>query len=71
VRMGEDGWIDNHPALQDGARLQALDASRMYDALLKWHRKGIAPITHQKTLDDAKNKVEETTGLCRSHTEGR
>jgi len=61
--MGEDGWIDNHPARQDGARLQALNASRMHDALLKWHTKGIAPITHQKTLGDAKNKEEETTGL--------
>jgi len=26
MRMDNENWIDNHPALQDGARLQALDA---------------------------------------------
>jgi hypothetical protein len=40
--MDEDGWIDNqHPASQDGGRLQAFTASHIYDALLKYHTKEV------------------------------
>ena len=60
VRLDEDDWIDSHPALQNGARLQALEASHMYDELLKWHT---GKIQHQEVLDDAKDKVEEVSGL--------
>ena len=59
VRLDEDEWIDSHPALQDGARLQALEASNMYDQLLKWHTRKIIPIPRQEVLDDAKDKIEE------------
>ena len=59
----EDEWINSHPALQDGARLQALSAKHIYKALLQWHTKGVTPILHQETLDDAKAEVEATTGL--------
>ena len=33
VGPGDDEWVNNHPALQDGARLQALKAKYVYDAL--------------------------------------
>ena len=52
-----------HPSLQDGARLQALNAKHMYKALLQWRTKGVHPILHQEVLDDAKEKVEAATGL--------
>ena len=61
--MDEEEWYDNHPALQDGARLQALEAKHMYKLLLKWHTKKIAPILHQDKLEEVKTKVEQTTGL--------
>ena len=63
VTQDEDEWIDNHPALQDGARLQALSTKHIYKALLHWHTRGMAPILHQEILEDAKSKVEAFTGL--------
>ena len=36
IRMDKDHWINNHVALQDGARLQAGVASHMY---AQWHTK--------------------------------
>jgi len=39
MEMDEEEWINNHPALQDGARLQALEAEQIYAALVKWHKK--------------------------------
>jgi len=36
MRVDDEDWIENHPALQDGARLQALEAKHIYDAILKW-----------------------------------
>lgn len=63
VRMDEDDWINGHSALQDGARLQALEASRVYDAMLRWHTKSVTPLRLQEALNEAKNKVEENTGL--------
>ena len=47
-------------ALQDGARLQALEASHMYYALLKWHTKKVTPVLHQERLEEVKDKVEMT-----------
>ena len=61
--MEEEEWYDNHPALQDGARLQAPEAKHMYKHLLKWHTKKITPILHQDKLEEVKTKVEQTTGL--------
>ena len=52
-------WINGHPALQDGARLQALEASDMYYALLKWHTRKVTPILHQERLDEAKDNRED------------
>ena len=45
------------PALQDGARLQGLEASHMYYALLKWHTRKVTPILHQESLEEAEDKV--------------
>ena len=35
----------------------------MYYALLKWHTKKVPTISCQETLDEAKDRVEEVTGL--------
>ena len=58
--MDEEEWYNNHPALQDGARLQVLEANHMYKLLLKWHTKKIAPILHQDKLDEVKTKLGGT-----------
>ena len=63
VIINEVDWISNYLALQDGPRLQALEASHMYDELVKWYTKRVTLIQRQETLNDLKNKVEETTGL--------
>ena len=36
----------------------------MYKALLKWYSKKVKPIPRQDTLDVAKDRIEEITGLC-------
>ena len=51
VGPGDNEWFNNHPALQDGARLQALKAKYVYDALLKWYTKGC-----QETPEEPKDK---------------
>jgi len=48
--------------LQDSARLQALEASQIYKALIKWHMKKVKPILHQEKLNEAKDKIEEVMG---------
>ena len=63
VIQDDEEWINNHPALQDGERLQALSTKYMYKALLKWHTRDTTPILHQEILDDAKNRVEAFTSL--------
>jgi len=63
MRNENEEWIDRHPALQDGARLQALDAEHTYNEILKWNTKKKPPILHQEVLYEAKDKVHETTGL--------
>jgi len=63
MRIDDENWVENHEALQDGARLQALDASHIYKALLRWHTRKTTPITHQETLDESKDSVERETGL--------
>jgi len=65
TQMREDDieWVDNHEALQDGARLQALDARHTYKALLRWHTRKIQAIPHQTTLDESKDRIEAETGL--------
>ena len=63
VTVDDERWIENHPALQDGARLQALEAMNIYNALLKWHTSKTPHILHQEVLDEAKNRVQETTEL--------
>ena len=52
-----------HSALQDGVRLQALNAKHTYNALLKWYTKKKPPILHQEVLDEAKDKIQDVTGL--------
>jgi ribonuclease HI len=37
LRADEEDWLSSHPALQDGARLQTLEAKHIYDILLRWH----------------------------------
>ena len=61
--MDEYDWISGHSAPQDGARLQAPEASHTYDALLRWYMKRVTRLRPQETMDEAKNKVEENTGL--------
>jgi len=43
MRNENEEWIDGHPALQDGARLQALDAEHTYNEILKWNTKKNPP----------------------------
>jgi hypothetical protein len=35
----------------------------VYDTLLRWHTQNVTPILHQVTLDDAKDRLQEATGL--------
>jgi hypothetical protein len=63
VEQDDEEWINTHPALQDGARLQALEAKHIYSELIKWHTKKIKNVLHQETIDEAKDKVQEFTGL--------
>ena len=63
VEVDEEEWIRDHPALQDGARLQALDARHIYKAVLGWHTRKVIPILHQEKLEDAKDKIQGATGL--------
>ena len=61
--LDDKEWTDSHPALQDGARLQALEAENTYEELLKWYTRKITPIPRQEILNDAKDQLEEVTGL--------
>ena len=63
VRIDDEEWIRGHPALQDRARIQALNAKHTYNALLKWYTKKKPPILHQEVLDKAKDKIQDVTGL--------
>jgi hypothetical protein len=63
VEQDDEEWIDVHPALQNGARLQALEAKHTYSELIKWYTKKTKNILHQGILDEAKDKVQEATGL--------
>ena len=63
TRTGNEEWENGHPALQDGARLQAIDSKNTYNELLKWYTKKKTPILHQEVLEEAKDKIQETTGL--------
>lgn len=49
---------NGHPVLQDGTRLQALDAKHTYSELLEWHTRKGPPILHEEILDEAKRKTE-------------
>ena len=63
VALDEEEWLEGHPALQDGARLQALEAMHTYSALIEWHTNKLPHILHQEKLDEAKDKIQELTGL--------
>jgi len=63
IRIDDEEWTNNHAALQDGARLQALEARHTYEAILRWHTKETVAIPHQEVLEEAKNRIEEITGL--------
>jgi len=63
VEMDDEAWIENHTALQDGARLQALDAKHTYEAVLRWVPKKPNTNQYQETIKSTKDKVEEATGL--------
>jgi len=63
VEMDSEEWLDGHPAIQDGARLQALEAKHTYSAIVRWHTKKIKRILHQDTLNEAKDKIQGATGL--------
>ena len=55
--MDNEERLDRHPALQDGARLQALEAMHTYNTLVRWYTKKTEHILHQETLDEAKDKI--------------
>jgi len=61
--MDNEEWLDRHPAIQDRARLQALEAKHTYSAIVRWHTKKMKQIIHQVTLDEAKDKIQGSTGL--------
>jgi len=63
TRMDEDIWIENHPSLQDGARLQALGIKQIYKALIGRLSKKHNPMKLQEILNEAKDKEEENSGL--------
>jgi len=63
MRVDDENWIGSHAALQDGARLQALEAKHIYSTILKWHPKSNILNKHQEAIGEAKDRVEETTGL--------
>src|SRR5258706_6008190 len=63
MTANDEEWTDRHPALQDGARLQALDAKHTYSELIKWHTRKKPPILHQEVLDEAKESMQAVTGL--------
>jgi hypothetical protein len=56
-------WVSNHPVLQDGACLQALKTKDIYRIILSWYTRNKKRVLHQELLDDAKEKVEQFTGL--------
>ena len=64
VRMDEEDWLNSHPALQDRAQIQALEAKHVYNILIERFMQKTTPVRHQLTLEDAKDKVQEVTGLC-------
>ncbi len=45
MRTNDEEWADGHLALQDGARLQALDMKHTYSKLGKWHTEKKNPHT--------------------------
>ena len=57
VKIDDEDWIENHAALQDDARLQALEAKHIYEAILKSKSKKTnpIPIPNQETMDEAKD----------------
>ena len=63
IETDEEDWPDKRPALHGQARLQALDAKHMYNILLRRNTKDVPPMLHQEKLDDAKNRVQQTTRL--------
>ena len=63
MRVDDENWVGGHAALQDGARLQALEAKHICSAILKWHSESNILNKPQEAIDEAKDRVEETTGL--------
>jgi len=55
VEMDDEAWVENHTALQDGARLQALDAKRTYDAVLRGLPKKPTTTQYQETINTEKS----------------
>jgi ribonuclease HI len=42
MRVDEEEWLNSHPVLQDGARLQTLEAKNIYDLLIKWYTRTLS-----------------------------
>ena len=63
MRFNDEDWIKSNAAFQDGARLQALEARHIYTAILKWHTKKHTTNKHQAIIEEAKDRIEEATGL--------
>ena len=63
IRPDNKERVQRHPTLQDRARIQALDVKHSYSVLIAWHTKKKPWILHQEVLDEAKDKIQEATGL--------
>jgi hypothetical protein len=37
LNIDDEQWVSHHPALQDGARLQALETKDIYRIILSWY----------------------------------
>jgi len=61
--LDNEEWPKNHSSLQDGVRLQLLDAKHTYDAVLEWQLKKPLPTTFREMIKEAKDRAEEATGL--------
>jgi len=61
--MDEDNWINNHPAIQDGARLQALGIKQIYNVIVAQQSKKNNHMKYLEILNNTKIRVEENTRL--------
>jgi hypothetical protein len=57
LNLDDEQWVSSHPALQDGACLQALKTKDTYRIILSWYTRNKMTVLHEEVLDDTKEKV--------------